>query len=69
MVVTEVLEVLGLLDVWPVAVRTMKDVPSENGSWLVEVPGALRWCSGATTRSRPADIAYEHEGSRLYALR
>jgi hypothetical protein len=32
MVGTEVFDVLGELGVRPVAVRTMKDVPSENGS-------------------------------------
>jgi Ser/Thr protein kinase RdoA (MazF antagonist) len=53
-----VLDVLGLR---PQKIITLKDVPLENGSWLVEVPGGAcvvlrRYHAGAT----PEDLSYEH---------
>jgi len=55
---TEVLEELGLE---PRMIRTLKDIPFENASWLVETPGGdvcvLRRYHDQATRD---DIVYEH---------
>jgi Ser/Thr protein kinase RdoA (MazF antagonist) len=56
-----VADVLAQLDVSPVHVRVLKDVPAENASWLVETSrgtaGVLRRYHD---RATAPDIAYEH---------
>ncbi len=58
---SELAPVLGVLGAWPASVAVFKDVPGENGSWLVRPAGAepvvlRRYHLGATR----ADLAYEH---------
>ncbi|HET7013451.1 MAG TPA: phosphotransferase [Streptosporangiaceae bacterium] len=54
--------VLDLLDVAPRRVRVLKDVPEENGSWLIELPGGelvvVRRYHGNATRE---ELRYEHD--------
>jgi Ser/Thr protein kinase RdoA (MazF antagonist) len=57
----DVAGVLEALSIRPAAVRVLKDDPSGNGNWLVEVPGTplavlRRYHPGASR----AEVAYEH---------
>jgi homoserine kinase type II len=56
-----VARVLDLLAVRPDRTVVLKDIPSQNGSWLIEMPGGQRtvlrrYHPGAS----PEDLAYEH---------
>jgi Ser/Thr protein kinase RdoA (MazF antagonist) len=61
MVTDAIASVLDALAVRPDTVAVLKDVPSGNGNWLVEMPGGRRavlrrYHPGAS----PEDLAYEH---------
>ena len=66
--ISEPRRALDALGVRAARVTVLKDVPSENGSWLVERPGGrrevLRRYHGQATEE---DLAYEHEVLRHLA--
>lgn len=66
-VISDVLDLIGLR---ASRILTLKDVPFENGSWLVEIPnGELFVLRRYHVRAAPADIAYEHAVLRYLATR
>lgn len=55
-------DVLDLLGVGPATVTTLKALPRENASWLVEKAGGERLVLRRYhDRATPGDLAYEHE--------